>query len=548
MTDIYKAGKYYLSIGWSVLPIIPETKTPAIPWKKYQEERPNWDEVKEWLDRGWHLAVITGDISGVLVVDDDRVKHGLEEWGFTSPVTATTQSGGKHYYFVYNRELHSHSNADIRVDLKAWHSYCVLPPFNNRTWASVPSFENLGKMIPVSDDIIRLINSDCKTSTGQPQPIIMSDFIKIEEGGRTDALHKIACSIFAKYPREEGLQILLGINQTYSPPVTEEEFKYQTSRAYEFVMNKKVENEKEKIGFVKPKTLQDLIEIRKEERPLEASCPKTGLYKLDAMVKGFVPKHIYTMTGNTNVGKTSAACVFAVNVAKQGRKVLYLALEPDTGVIEYMASIVADKPFNELDPDTDYNFGELPIDVYTKKEVKTLPRLIELVSQSERYDLIIVDHIGYFVTSPANATQEQSNVMKILAELATSRLSSVLVIAHLRKPSHSYSKKQKIPTMDDISGSGAFKQDSTDVWILHKNLVEGDETGSMFSNDGLLIVAKTKNGTSGPIPITFGDKKAGIKESYVFRPLITPPTEAEMKKKKEQENKKLEEKALELFV
>lgn len=503
MIDIYKASKYYLDIGWSLLPIIPETKKPALMWKEFQDRRPTWEEVNYWLKQKWHLAVITGDISGVLVVDDDRVKHGLNEWGFDSSLVAKTQSGGKHYYFKYDREIHSHSNAQIRVDLKAWHSYCLLPPFNNREWVKIPDKENLAKMVPVPDEIVRLINSDSKTEDGSKQPIIMTDFLAVPEGGRTDALHKIACSVFTKYPKDQAIQILVGINQTYQPPVTKEEFDYQVGRAYNFIKNKQE-------GYEAPHNLQELIDARKSERELEKMCAKTGLPTLDRMVKGFVPKHTYTMTGTTNVGKTSVACVFAVNVAKQGKKVLYLALEPDTGVVEYIASIVNDKPFDELNPETDYNFGDLPIDVYTKKQVKTPQRLLELLEKAERYDLVIIDHIGYFVTNTANFVQEQSNIMKVLTEIATTRLTSMLVIAHMRKPPQG--KKMKMPTIDDISGSGAFKQDSTDVWIIYKKPKEGDETGTMFTNKGFLIVAKSKASASGPIDLIFGERKAGVCE------------------------------------
>jgi len=508
LNEEIKSANYYLNIlGWSLVPIVPETKTPAIAWKEFQERRPTMEEVTEWIKKGWHLAVVTGDISGVLIVDDDRVKHGLQEWGFRSPVTASTQSGGKHYYFTYNRELHSHSNSQIRVDLKAWHSYCLLPPFNNRKWVSPPSVANMRKLEPLSDDIVRLINSDCREQNGERKKIEMSDFLTVPDGGRTDALHKIACSIFAKYSREEGVQILLGINQTYNPPVTKEEFEYQVGRAYDFVSKKKE-------GFEVPHKLQELIDLRKEERPLERNCPKTGLPRLDYMVKGFVPKHTYTLTGGTNVGKTSLACVFAVNVAKQNKKVLYLALEPDTGVVEYIASIVNDKPFSELNPDTDYNFGELPIDVYTKQQIRTPQKLLEVLDKSERYDLVVIDHIGYFVKDPQNSIGEQANVLKVLTEIATTKLCSMLIIAHLRKPIAS--KKESMPTMDDISGSASFKQDSTDVWIVYRNPVEGDKTHTLFTNSGVLIVGKSKNSASGSIQITFGEKKAGIHETYVF--------------------------------
>lgn len=512
MIDIYKVGQYYLDIGWSVIPILPKTKTPAVKWGKYWDRYPTPEEVKQWLDNGWHLAVVTGDISGICIVDDDRVKHDLNEWGFTSPLIAKTQSGGKHYYFKYDRKLHSHSNAEIRVDLKAWHSYCLLPPFNNREWITKPSKENIDKLSPLPDEIARLINSDTKKDAdGNHPPLVMSDFISIPEGNRNDALHKIACSVFSKYKKEEGIQILLGINQTYSPPLTQSEFDYQVQKAFDFIQSQKKANNE---NYEKPEKLQDVINKRLEEKSLEINCPKTGLPTLDKMTKGFVPKHTYLMSGETNVGKTSLACTFAVNVAKQGKRVLYLALEPDTNVVEYIASIVKNKRFDELDPLVDYDFGDLPIDIYRKKAIRTPEKLLKYIEQGERYDLIIIDHIGYFVSDKQNTYQEQSNLMKLLPEIADLKKSSILAIAHLRKPPAN--AKTRIPTMNDVSGSAAFKQDATDVWIIYKQPNADDATGTTFLNTGYLIVGKSKSGYSGPINIIFGNMKAGIREPEEF--------------------------------
>ena len=185
-----------------------------------------------------------------------------------------------------------------------------------------------------------------------------------------------------------------------------------------------------------------------------------------------------------------------------------MALEPDTGVVEYIASIMADKRFDELDPAKDYDFGHLPIDIFTKDQIRTAEELLSALKTCDRYDLVIIDHVGYFVTDTNNTTQSQSNMMKRLSEIATTRQTAVLAIAHLNKTL----KAGKIPSMNNISGSGAFKQDSTDVWILFKELDPMDKTKTKYKNTGSLIVAKSKNSASGPVEINFGVGRAGISE------------------------------------
>src|SRR5690606_19504894 len=88
--------------------------------------------------------------------------------------------------------------------------------------------------------------------------------------------------------------------------------------------------DEKKFEYVKPKSLQDIKFERMNEKELEKIAPKTGYPELDKLIKGFIPGHLYTVTGNTNVGKTSLACNFAVSVAGQGKSVLYLLLNPKT--------------------------------------------------------------------------------------------------------------------------------------------------------------------------------------------------------------------------
>lgn len=236
--NVLALAEGYLENGWSLIPIIPQTKSPAIRWSVFQERRPTLEEVKSWISNGWYLAVVTGDISGLTIIDDDRVKHGLNEWGFKSPVCSKTQSNGRHYFFKYDRELHSHTNTKIHVDLKGWHSYCLLPPFNGREWIGKPTPENVSALPPIPDEVVRLINSDTKTPNGDRKPVIVADHVAIPDGGRNDLFYRVACSLFRKESREVAIQILRGINQTYFPPLSESEFQHQVSRAKEFVSNK----------------------------------------------------------------------------------------------------------------------------------------------------------------------------------------------------------------------------------------------------------------------------------------------------------------------
>lgn len=258
----------------------------------------------------------------------------------------------------------------------------------------------------------------------------------------------------------------------------------------------------------KPRSLKEVSEERIAEKELEKDAPQTGYPDLDKIIRGFVPGHLYTLTGNENVGKTSLACNFAVRVARQEKKVLYFALEPENTVVDYMASVRLNKRFDELvveDLGEDDGF----IHVFGKDEVRTLDDLVSIVEHTDRYDLIIIDHIGYFVSGQNNLIQEQSNAIKKLAGLAKRKKTAIMMIAHLRKQPAG-GKKGYVPTSDDISGSGAFKQDSTEVMIVVRELENPDDDGLRYSNTGVLYVTKTKAGPNGSIMVQFSEQKANI--------------------------------------
>lgn len=508
-----KSAKKYLSFGWSLLPMQfvkdgdgRDVKKPMVKWKDYQTKQPTLEEVTYWLEQGWFLGVITGKTSGIVIVDDDRIKHGLKPTILKSTVVSQTKSGGKHFYFKYDRLITNHANSEIFVDIRGEGGYCVLPPFNGYQWVNEPTLDNLSSLEPLNELIEKQIVGEKK----QGERVELSDFEKIPSGSRNDTIHRLACSIWnnTKLGEQDKILQIQWINDTRcQPPLSSQELQVIINQAKNFVLNNPSVPQ---TGKKEITNLSTAIERRMEEKELEKDCPSTGLGTLDSMVHGFIPKHTYVLTGDTNVGKTSLACYFACAVASQNKKVLYVALEPDTSVVDYIASVYHNKSFTDLTKE-DYNFQDLPIDLYLKTQIKSIDELMLALKTAGRYDLVIIDHVGYFVTNPQNTNQEQSNVMKKLAQIATENLCSVVAIAHMRKPETR--SKKKIPTINDISGSAAFKQDATDVWIVHRNLDPDDETNSRYTNTGMLIVGKSKSGMTGPIPICFGFKKAGIYEA-----------------------------------
>lgn len=168
------AAEWYLNLGWSLIPILPQEKRPphGFGWSYYQYYQPTKSAVHQWIRHGWYLAVVTGPISNLVVIDDDRIKNGLPEWqGLTSSIISVSEHFGKHYFFLYDKELHQANNQTLRLDIKAYHNYCLIPPFGNRYWISKPTKENLAKLKPTPEELVRLIlQKPRKTLSHPPKP------------------------------------------------------------------------------------------------------------------------------------------------------------------------------------------------------------------------------------------------------------------------------------------------------------------------------------------------------------------------------------------
>lgn len=54
----------YLAMGFSVIPVRPRDKRPALnTWKEFQQRRPSEAEVREWFkDEALNIAIITGSV------------------------------------------------------------------------------------------------------------------------------------------------------------------------------------------------------------------------------------------------------------------------------------------------------------------------------------------------------------------------------------------------------------------------------------------------------------------------------------------------------
>lgn len=502
----------YLEMGWSVIPwrIFEDggklQKAPAIPtWREYQTRYAMLDELDKWDDKYNAIAVITGEISNISVIDVDTENEGdLPFEKLDSEMVVESISGGHHYYYLYSEETRTTSKLDnLPVDVRSDGGLIILPPsnFNGKKYSFVkeaPVF-TLPKFPMDVAEVLKTKKEELSAPVG-------NDFPEASEGNRDETATRIAGSLFARLPFGLADEVILPALLTWNrdkchPPLSEQDI----LKVYNSIKGIHALHHPELVltpnDFGRPRTLNSIADERVKEHLLELTAPRTGINGLDQIIKGFLPGHVYTITGETNVGKTSLCCNFAYSVAEQKRKVLYFALEPGNTIVDYLASVKEKKTFD----DSRENIFDISsdIEVYTEG-INNIESLRETIDQLDHYDLVIIDHISYFITGSDNYIQEQSNAIKEIAKIAKTKKIAIMLVAHINKKA-SISKKIDF---NAISGSAAFKQDSTEVLIVTRE--EKD------SSAGAINVVKTKSGPNGICPIRFMPNSALINEEGSF--------------------------------
>lgn len=164
--SLIDAAIEYLEQGLSIIPIRPDTKRPAIRWKEFQTRQPTHEEVEQWFTT-WpdaNIAVVTGEVSGVVIVDcdNDEALSSALSCDMRSPIRVSTKRGC-HLWFTHPRDgvrrgpraggnsTGSDWPRTNGLDFRGDGSYALLPPSSNYRW-SIPSGLDMFEDMPVWKD------------------------------------------------------------------------------------------------------------------------------------------------------------------------------------------------------------------------------------------------------------------------------------------------------------------------------------------------------------------------------------------------------------
>jgi putative DNA primase/helicase len=258
-------ARNYLAKGFSIIPLKPKSKKPAIEsWKEFQGRRPTEEEIRQWFDNRSknNIGIVTGRISGIAVIDFDSPAAIQFAKDQAFPPTPTARTGnGFHGYFQYREGTRNFQKRDDLpgLDLRGDGGYVVGPPSIHEsgrayTWLPGQSLEDL-PLAPLPE-IILIKNQKEKTP-------LREAYKGAKEGTRNETLARLAGSwVSDGLTIKECMEQAAIWNQKNSPPLPDREIE-QTVKSIFTKDHQEREQKKEPEKFEIGINLTDLGNARR---------------------------------------------------------------------------------------------------------------------------------------------------------------------------------------------------------------------------------------------------------------------------------------------
>jgi hypothetical protein len=145
--DFHKAACKLFAAGFSVIPLIPGQKRPAVPWEQYQYRRATIRDINAWWaarnnSTPYGIGVVTGTVSKSAVLDIDPVKgyapealiaEAEQSLGISFPTTCcvSTSGGSYHYHYSTDEPVQTtviYQSDNGKIELRGDGAIVVMPP------------------------------------------------------------------------------------------------------------------------------------------------------------------------------------------------------------------------------------------------------------------------------------------------------------------------------------------------------------------------------------------------------------------------------------
>ncbi len=326
MTNLRDAALEYRELGFSVIPIKPRSKKPLVKWKRFTTEHPSPDQIKEWWDT-WpdaNIAIITGRVSGVVVVDVDPDRGGdyqkiIDQ--YPTGVVAQTGSGGHHLFYQCLDSDIPNSVGEDGIDIRGEGGYVIASPSIHPSGNAYEWLENDNWDIAPYPSFIR--NGSNTPSVGSASGAWLEEIAwGVGKGQRNEAAARLT-GYLANHHSKNVVEILvMQWNQFNEPPLEEAEIKRTVASIFQ-TKERKAERTLSLARIVDDTTIEEQIDAADWSvedpfaiTPLSDYMVQFGEHQVDWMVEGWMPQNtIAMMVAPPGSYKTWLELDLAVSVA-----------------------------------------------------------------------------------------------------------------------------------------------------------------------------------------------------------------------------------------
>lgn len=413
----FETAKEYYSYGWSLVPCPLKSKYPALEWENLQEVRIPEDKLSYFFNEECNIAIITGRLSNLVVIDVDEFTEEANKLISMLPVTwqVETPTGGTHYYFKYpgHTEVRNFAKRIPGVDFRGEGGLIIAPPSIHPNGGQYKWTYKEGEIAEIPEDLFPILFSP-KEKKKESKPISEP----VIEGGRNQWLLEQAGHFARVTPRWK--EVIFGLNERYcNPPLSEEE------------IEKTIFTSMDRYAPELPKETRIVRTWDNPYTPLEIEEYKPSPEQW--LIDHFLPLNGTTiLSADPGVGKTWLAMEMALSVAK-GKPFLEKFPTKQGSVLYIDKELGLDESHRRL-----HKLGfdrNTPLYLATDKTFllnkDTCPRMIE-VCNNLGVKLLVFDTFRRIHKGEENASKEIAAIFYYLNSFLDYGI-SVLLTHHNRK-------------------------------------------------------------------------------------------------------------------
>jgi hypothetical protein len=271
---------YRDEMGWSIIPVDARSKRPMARWGKWQHEMMTDEELEYWfLQREADIAIVTGTLSGVVVVDVDNAGCVWNTVPAPATLTQKTKRGHHEFYVLPEGEqAPPSSNGFVKDgDFKAEGGYVIAYPATGKEWDKDPRQASIAPWDRGMQARVELYLEEAGKLTKEP---ITGEAITspVDEGNRNDEMARR----FGKYAREiDKFDLYLGVcrndnKANCKPPLDPEEVERTARSIWEREQAKEDEPEPGEEAPVRAWTLKNHQIPEDQTEPILAPWLRPG--------------------------------------------------------------------------------------------------------------------------------------------------------------------------------------------------------------------------------------------------------------------------------